>query len=381
MQARLRRIGWRLGLVSLLAFAGVRCAPHDDAPAPAETSSDGPTPAAATKDKDVPKAAIPSTLEPRVAAALANVHNRDLLTTHGFWTIFHGILGMGPDTTLLDPKTGQKVNALDAICQGAPIRGLEFIPTPDGLDVRTMVGTGVGQGHQDQFIAEMAQWGMPLNCRFLVDGKAYTFADFVHYSKMRASTTKNQELSWAVIIVSQYYGTDHAWTNLSKEALTCEDLVRYELNQPVDTAACGGTHRLFGLTWALHLHQKKGGRVEGVWKEVADKLEVYKQRAHQFQNPDGSFSTAYLAKPGNNPELQARIGATGHVLEWLALAMTDKELRQDWVGDAASALAVMILQNQNNPIDGGALYHATHGLHIYRARVFGTPGPRGLLFP
>jgi hypothetical protein len=48
---------------------------------------------------------------------------------------------------------------------------------------------------------------------------------------------------------------------------------------------------------------------------------------------------------------------------------------------AASALADMILSNANNALDGGALYHATHGLHIYRTRVFGTPGPRGLVIP
>src|SRR5262249_7034180 len=132
--------------------------------------------------KSTPPPDLPKGLEPRVAAALKNVHSRDLLTTHGFWIIFHGILGMGPDATLLDAKTGQRVNALDAICRGELIRGLDFIATPDGVDVRTMVGSGVGQGHQDQFIAEMAQWGMPLDRKFFIGGQFFTFADFVHYS-------------------------------------------------------------------------------------------------------------------------------------------------------------------------------------------------------
>ena len=69
------------------------------------------------------------------------------------------------------------------------------------------------------------------------------------------------------------------------------------------------------------------------------------------------------------------------MLEWLSLALTDEEIRQPWVEDAASVLAKMILDNQNNPIDGGALSHATHGLYIYRARVFGVPGPAGLTIP
>ena len=66
-----------------------------------------------------------------------------------------------------------------------------------------------------------------------------------------------------------------------------------------------------------------------------------------------------------------RIGTTGHVLEWLALALSDEELREPWVQQAASALSLLILDSGNRPIDSGGLYHATHGLHIYHTRVFG----------
>ena len=57
----------------------------------------------------------------------------------------------------------------------------------------------------------------------------------------------------------------------------------------------------------------------------------------------------------------------------LPYSMTDAELRSPWMQDAASATSAMILEHQADPIDGGALYHATHGLYIYQARVFGKP--------
>ena len=48
-----------------------------------------------------------------VESALQQVRDRDLLTTHAFWTVFHGILGTGLDnTTLTDPATKKKVNAI-----------------------------------------------------------------------------------------------------------------------------------------------------------------------------------------------------------------------------------------------------------------------------
>jgi hypothetical protein len=166
-----------------------------------------------------------------------------------------------------------------------------------------------------------------------------------------------------------------AWTNSAGEKLRFEDLVRYELDASIDEAACGGTHRLFGLSWAYHLHLRKGGKTEGVWQEVAERTAKYRDMARRWQNPDGCFSTEFFRGPGNAADKQLRINTTGHTLEWLALALSDEEVRQPWVQNAASALALTILDLQNSPIEGGSLYHATHGLLLYHARVRGTDLP------
>ncbi len=351
-------------LAAAVSFPG--CAPVDEpwreaADKPGDHPKLGPRP-------QVTKA--PDNLKQRIEAALENVKKRDLLTTHAFWTIFHGILGSGFETTVFHVETRERIRAIDYICKGGPVRGLSFIPTAHGLDVYT-ARDFVGQGHQDQFVAEMAQWGMRQDHRFLVDGKQYTFEDFVRHAQMRASPNAGQELSWAIIVIGQYRGTDVSWTNERGEKLHFEDLVRYELHQSIDEAACGGTHRLFGLTWVYHLHLKKGGQTTGVWNEVAAKIVEHKERAKMYRNPDGSFSTRYLAGPGDVPDAQLRIGTTGHVLEWLALALPDSELREGWVQEAANRLSMMILDNAASPVESGALYHAAHGLHIYHARVFG----------
>jgi hypothetical protein len=54
---------------------------------------------------------------------------------------------------------------------------------------------------------------------------------------------------------------------------------------------------LFGLSWASHLHLRKGGKTEGVWQAVADKTIQYCNRARQLQNPDGTFSTNSFRSP------------------------------------------------------------------------------------
>jgi len=355
-------------LLMLLAFAGLHCAPH----APAPPKGKGPVVAA-------PPVKVPDPLRDRIQAALDHVHKRDLLTTHGFWTIFHGILGMGPESTmLLDPKTEERFYALDYIAKGNPVRGLEFPVTKHGLDVTiakpgTRIELFVGQGHQDQFVAEMIQWGVAPERPFIVDGKKFTFQDFINHSKMRASTTQKQELSWAVLVVGEHFGTEHAWTNERGESITMEDVLRYELKQDMDTAACGGTHRLFGLTWVLHRHKERGHKIDGVWKDVVAALEQHKLNAKKQRNGDGCFSTDYFKGRGDKDDIPLRISTTGHILEWLALYLPDKELREPWVEDAAAALARLVLISAEDAIEGGALYHAAHGLHLYHDRAFGDP--------
>ena len=311
-------------------------------------------------------------LKARIDAAISQVRRGELRTDNGFWTVFHGILGLGPSVELLNPDAGERVKALDYIAAGRPLRGLSFKPTPFGLDVETMPGSFVGQGHQDQFVAEMVEWGVKPEKKFVVNGKDYTFNDFIRHSKAHASAKTSQELEWAIVIIGTHYGTDATWTNAAGEELRFEDLVRAELGKDVNQAACGGTHLLFGLTWVYHLHLQKGGQPSAVWKDVADRIATYKQRAREQQNPDGTFSTAYFRERGDDRDVGARVSTTGHILEWLALALSDEELREPWVQSAANTLAMLLLENQSKGLEGGAMYHAVHGLLIYSARVYGA---------
>jgi len=386
--------------------------------------SDGPTP----PPKEEPTADAADPLRTRIEAAIRHVARRELHTDDPFWTVFHGVLGLGPDLMLLDPRTGNRVKALDYFsAPSEPLMpGLLFTPTAHGVKVEVGTGleqVGVWQGHQDQFVAEaLAEWGAPLERRFTIrtargDREATTL-DFVRQSQMQASADekKKQELSWAVVVVGQYLGTDAKWTNAYGESMHFDDMMRHELRAEVEGAACGGTHRLFGLTWALHLHLLRGGKRTGVWAEVDRKNAHFHERARRHQAIDGSFSANFFRPtaltvprpdlpgadgsfttrplPGQSSDRYQRINTTGHIVEWLALSLPDDELRVPWVRDAVNALTLMLLDVQDLNIDA-LHYHAAHGLYIYYARVYGygpfipqksqdwtvTAGPEQLLIP
>jgi hypothetical protein len=353
---------------------------HNDGPAPESTGA-GDLRIAHYPPLDLTKSGASDNLRQRIELAIKNVRDRQLLTAHGFWTIFHGILGLGPKTDLFDPDNGKPVNAIDYICSGTKkVHGMEFIPTAHGLDVLTASTPEllfVGQGHQDQFIAEMTQWGMKPDRKFKVQGRDYTFMDFVNNSKMRASLKEGQELSWTILVLGQYLDTNISWTNQDGDKLTFDDLLRYELDASMDKAACGGTHRLFDLSWVHHLHLQRGGKTEGIWKKVAANTTHHQELAKKWQNADGSFSSDFFRGPGRSSEPQLRINTTGHTFEWLALSLPDSRLREPWVQLAADRLALMILDIQRQKMEGGTLYHAVHGLIIYHARVYDRSALKG----
>ena len=348
------------------------------APVGAPSTDTGPTPirpaatAEAFRSETVAEIeSTPDSLKTRIDAAIENVRRRDLLTTNAFWTVFHGLLAFGEGLTLFDPDSGVRINAVDYVLGGrfdhGRIRGMRFTPTEHGLRVR-MGPTFVGQGHQDQFVAVLGQLGIPVDRKVTVYGRDYAVRDFV--TQVQADARLDQELSWTIIVLSQYADTADAWTNSAGEKLRFEDLVRAELSAALDQAACGGTHRLYGLTWALHAHLRKGGKLGGVWTEIDEKIREHQRLARTLQNPDGSFSTAYFRTRASDPDQKERINSCGHTFEWLSMSLSDDELRAQWMRDAANALSLMFLEIRSMPMESGALYHAAHGLVVYRHRVF-----------
>ncbi len=153
MFTKVKRIRFVLPLlvISLSCAPGVENEYSDDPADDIENPNKAPAP--------IP---IPAGHKDRIDTVLKHVRQRDLFPDHAFWTIFHGILGVGPDDAMiLDPVTKKRTKAIDYLASGGEVNGLEFTPTADGVEVVTMPGSIIGQGHQDQFVAEMAEWDLP----------------------------------------------------------------------------------------------------------------------------------------------------------------------------------------------------------------------------
>ncbi len=315
----------------------------------------------------------------RIDAVLAHARDARRLDAdvHGAWQVVHGILAFGSEFPLVhDGKTG---SALDYLLSGGRLTGWQLRSGKPGVVAVVEEGSTMGQGHPDQWLGYLAHCGIgttggpggiPLDTRLVVADRDFTVADLL--AQAQHDIRPGQEATWTLMALSTFLHPDAAWKAGDGTAWTTERVVQMEADADIFSAACGGAHRLYGLAAAVRARQAAGGAADDDgWAAAEEVLEDCIDRARRFQQPDGSFSTHYFERPGTSPDVFARLGATGHVFEVLAFALDDERLAEPWVTRAADRLTTLLEQTADVDVECGALYHAVHGLALYRARRCG----------
>ena len=302
---------------------------------------------------------------------------------HAAWQILHGALAFGRDFQV--NYKGKRDSAVDHILNGGSMRGwtvqqgFELPATNDtsnsekryGLRALLAEGSKAGQGHADQWFAVLAQCELPPDQTIKVGDQTYTMEDYLRQVQLEVHKNQLQEYSWSLIGLTTYLDTDARWEDVDGGHWSIEKLVEIEAEHEIGDGACGGTHRLIGLSMALNRRIAQGKDLSGAWHLADDRVRVAIENARKFQNSDGSFSSHYVLRPGTSPDLAQNLGTTGHVLEFLAISMTVEDLQKPWVKRAVLNLCDLFRKTKSLPLECGALYHAAHGLELYRQRVFG----------
>jgi len=297
------------------------------------------------------------------------------LDVNAAWQILHGALPFG---THFQVRNGDEtVSAMQWVLDGNQMKGWTLRHgTKDlpggrrGLKMVMEPGTKTGQGHEDQWLAVMSQCGFEKDQKILFQGQEYQLWDVVQQSM--SDIYPGKECSWSLIAMTRYLDDfDQQWKSSDGETWTLEKVLQMEADEELSMSACGGSHRLIGMTMALDAYGDRGGELQGPWKDAKEKITGAIETASRFQQPDGSFSTNYFSRPGTSADLALRINTTGHTLEFLALALPPERLSEPWVEQAVMQLCGLFKKTEPIPLECGSLYHAAHGLMEYRERRFG----------
>ena len=313
----------------------------------------------------------------RIDAVLAHARDDRRLdaSVHGAWQVVHGILAFGRDFPLR--HDGRESAAVEYLLDGGRLTGWLLRAGSPGVVAVVEEGSTTGQGHPNQWLGYLSQCGrqgLPRDTKLMVGNKAFTVNDLL--VQAQADIRPGQEATWTLMALSAYLPADATWTAGDGTKWTTEKVVQMEADADVLTAACGGAHRLYGLVAALKNYRAATGRtpdqLAGGWASAADVIDECIDRARRFQQADGSFSIHSFERPGTSADVFARLSATGHIFEVLSLALDDERLAEPWVTRAADRLVTLLEQTADVDVECGCLYHAAHGLLLYRDRVCGS---------
>jgi len=339
------------------------------------SASTGSAAAPAPKTGPAAEAALMARIDGAIKITGDRVLKKDV---NNAWQVIHGIIAYGPDLNM--EVDGEDVKALPWLFSGNVMNGWELRPGEKGLDAKLEPGSSEAQGHPDQWIGYFACCGVkidePIIANINGEKRTYKFRDMLVEAQWKLYD--NMEATWTLMALASYVGPDFlpidgTWTAKDGEVWSLERLAAMEADAGVEGAACGGAHRLYALAIAVDQRRKAGLSMIGGWVKVEEVLNKSIADAFRFQQPDGGFSNDRFVRSSITPDIDARIDSTGHVLEVLAYAVDDNELKSARMTRAVEFLCKKIEDSKSIPIGCGGLYHGAHGLMLYRERRFGKP--------
>jgi hypothetical protein len=299
------------------------------------------------------------------------IANPETVVERSPWAVMHAMLPFGVEGEVI--VGNKRVNSIQWMCYNGTCRTQKMF-TPSGRSFRPNVGGGV-QGHEGQFLAMLAQSQVSADYPIVVANKRYSVLDLVRYEM--ATCKEKTELTFKLVALSYYVDTNQAWTAMDRRKWNIEKLVAEELAQPVVGAACGGTHRLMGLTFALRQRKAEGRPIDGHYARADKFIADYIDYTWTLQNPDGSFSSNWFESRGHEQNKERLVQTTGHILEWLMFTLPKDKLEDPRVLKSVDFLLNNIWEDRNYKWPIGPRGHATRAIAIYQQRVYGVqPGQR-----
>jgi hypothetical protein len=287
------------------------------------------------------------------------------------WSVMHAMLPFGVEGEIL--VGNRRTNAIQWLSNNGTCRGQKLF-TPTSNFFRPNVGGGV-QGHEGQFLAMLAQSQVAAEYPMVIGQRRYTVTDLIRYEM--ATCREQTELTFKLIGLSYYVDTSQVWTTDRRSRWNIEKLVKEELAQPINGAACGGVHRLMGLTFAVRQRQAEERPIDGQFARADKYIKDFVEYTWKLQNPDGSFSTNWFESRGNEPNQERKVQTTGHILEWLAFTLPDSELQSARFVKSIDFLLTQIYDQRSHKWPIGPRGHAIRALALFEQRTNGVqPGQR-----
>jgi hypothetical protein len=205
-------------------------------------------------------------------------------------------------------------------------------PLLDARDTGVYVRWGRERGasvHHDHTLACLTEARVPLSQPVRTPRRPnMKMADMINQAIFDFSLDE-RETEWSAIAFGLWLPPTKSWVNGKGRRLNFDMVAERLLRGHQRYGVCGGTHRLYSLMALLRLDKEHGPILsEPVRKKVYMHLERVGKRLEETQFEDGHWPSNWpdgkdaVENPADHPAYKDVI-ATGHHLEWLAIAPKD----------------------------------------------------------
>lgn len=261
-------------------------------------------------------------LEPRLRGDKPRINHVD-----------HALRFWGVEATFADPQalSGKEMRALlldnrrFASLWGKETRPL-LVRDNRGVFVRTQEGYETAS-HVDHTLAGMAEIDTPLD--FPVHtAKGQTTVRELLLRSLRTFCLDQPEYEWSILAYALYLPPAKRWYTFDGQEITFDRLADRLMREPLARGVCAGNHRLFTLAVLLRVDEQESILSPEARQRIIAHLQDATRRLVEHQHPLGYWERDWPNTPAGddpldadgNEQIKNRILATGHALEWWAIA-------------------------------------------------------------
>jgi hypothetical protein len=181
-----------------------------------------------------------------------------------------------------------------------------------------------GEAHPGQFLATLAECGVSLDEPVAMSGSRLTVRDFLAQSSH--DFTDGVASEYCAVAFACYCAPRRSLTNKFGESILFDDLMKTLCAITPGQGWCHGTHACYGVAALLRVNQTESILSQSAVKRGTDYLSRVAGLLKAAQHPDGAWRSDWPAGTACEAPALAlaswgdSIVATGHHLEWLAIA-------------------------------------------------------------
>lgn len=246
-------------------------------------------------------------------AVMSGEEMRDFLLDHSRYVASWGADGSQVDPLLIDRPYGVDINW--------------------GSHQETSV-------HHDHLLACLSEAGVPLDQRVYAPSGRYLMLNDILQEALRDFRPDERETEWSTMAFALWLPPTKTWTTKRGRTVTFDLLAERLMRGQKQLGVCVGTHRVYSLMVLWRLDQEFDIITDETSEQIIAHLKDVRDLIIASQFPDGHWPPNWpdgaAAVQNPQPDLAYReVIATGHHLEWLAIAPEELQIPRERVQKAA----------------------------------------------